>query len=67
MSEFARKQPLLAGLRYVFEKKVIFGAITLDLFVVIDTGYRTGALTDPRDPRWTRRTGVVKLTYLKAF
>lgn len=26
---------LLAGVRYVFEKKVIFGAITLDLFVVI--------------------------------
>lgn len=26
---------LLAGLRYVFEKKVILGAITLDLFVVI--------------------------------
>jgi hypothetical protein len=38
-----------------------------DLFVVIDTGYLTGALVDPRDPRWTRRTGVVKLTYLKAF
>jgi hypothetical protein len=35
--------------------------------VVIDTGYLTGALVDPRDPRWTRRTGVVKLTYLKAF
>jgi MFS family permease len=26
---------LLAGLRYVYNKKVIFGAITLDLFVVI--------------------------------
>jgi MFS family permease len=26
---------LLAGLRYVYEKKIIFGAITLDLFVVI--------------------------------
>ena len=38
-----------------------------DLFVVVDTGYLTGPLTDPRDPRWTRRTGVVKLTYLKAF
>ncbi len=38
-----------------------------DLFVVIDTGYRTGPLDDPRDPRWLRRTGVVKLTYLKAF
>jgi len=38
-----------------------------DLFVVFDTGYLTGALDDPRDPRWIRRTGVVKLTYLKAF
>ena len=38
-----------------------------DLFVVFDTGYLTGALDDPRDPRWLRRTGVVKLTYLKAF
>lgn len=38
-----------------------------DLFVVIDTGYLTGALQDPRDPRWVRRTGVVKLTWLKAF
>ena len=27
----------------------------------------TGPLADPRDVRWTRRTGVVKLTYLKAF
>ena len=38
-----------------------------DLFVVLDTGYLTGPLTDPRDPRWLRRTGVVKLTYLMAF
>ena len=38
-----------------------------DLFVVIDTGYLTGDLLDPREPRWQRRTGVVKLTYLKAF
>ena len=38
-----------------------------DLFVVIDTGYLTGDLFDPREPRWQRRTGVVKLTYLKAF
>ena len=29
---------LLAGVRYVFEKKVILGAITLDLFVVILSG-----------------------------
>ncbi|MCA9738436.1 MAG: DUF5916 domain-containing protein [Gemmatimonadota bacterium] len=38
-----------------------------DLFLVLDTGYRTGALQDPRQSRWDRRTGVVKLTYLKAF
>lgn len=38
-----------------------------DLFFVIDTGYLTGDLLDPREPRWLRRTGVVKLTYLKAF
>jgi hypothetical protein len=38
-----------------------------DLFVVLDTGYLTGPLADPRDPRWLRRTGVVKLTYLRAF
>ena len=38
-----------------------------DLFVVFDTGYLTGDLFDPRTERWQRRTGVVKLTYLKAF
>jgi len=38
-----------------------------DLFVVFDTGYFTGDLLDPRDPRWLRRTGVVKLTYMVAF
>ena len=38
-----------------------------DLFVVFDTGYLTGDLLDPRTERWRRRTGVVKLTYLKAF
>ena len=38
-----------------------------DLFLVIDTGYLTGDLLDPRDPRWLRRTGVLKVTYLKAF
>ncbi len=37
-----------------------------DLFLVFDTGYLTGDLLEPRD-RWERRTGVVKLTYLKAF
>ncbi len=37
-----------------------------DLFLVFDTGYLTGDLLEPRD-RWVRRTGVVKLTYLKAF
>ena len=29
--------------------------------------YLTGPLADPRDARWFRKTGVVKLTYLKAF
>ncbi len=38
-----------------------------DLFVVLNTGYYQGDLTDPRDPRWVNRAGVVKLTYLKAF
>ena len=38
-----------------------------DLFLVFDTGYFRGDLDDPRDERWLRRTGVVKLTYLKAF
>jgi hypothetical protein len=38
-----------------------------DLFVVLDTGYLTGPLTQPTEPRWTRRTGVIKLTYLRAF
>lgn len=38
-----------------------------DLFIVLDTGYFLGDLLDPRDTRWERRTGVVKLTYLKAF
>ena len=38
-----------------------------DLFLVFDTGYRTGFLEDPRESRWVNRTGVVKLTYLRAF
>ena len=38
-----------------------------DLFVVFDTGYFTGDQLDPRDTRWSNRTGVVKLTWLKAF
>ena len=38
-----------------------------DLFLVLDTGYQTGDLLDPRESRWARRTGVVKLTYLMAF
>ena len=38
-----------------------------DLFLVFDSGYLTGALPDPRTERWRRRTGVAKLTYLKAF
>ncbi len=38
-----------------------------DLFLVLDTGYLTGDLLDPRESRWRKRTGIVKLTYLKAF
>ncbi|MDP2955156.1 MAG: DUF5916 domain-containing protein [Longimicrobiales bacterium] len=38
-----------------------------DLFLVLDTGYFTGDLLDPRDTRWKQRTGIVKVTYLKAF
>ena len=38
-----------------------------NLFVVFDTGYNAGDLLDPRDTRWERRTGVVKLTYLWAI
>ena len=38
-----------------------------DLFLVLDTGYLTEDPLDPRAVRWTRRTGVVKLTWLKAF
>jgi hypothetical protein len=38
-----------------------------DLFLVFDTGYLTQDLLDPRESRWLRRTGVVKLTYLMAF
>lgn len=38
-----------------------------DLFIVFDTGYQTGDMLDPRESRWLRRTGVVKLTYLYAF
>ncbi|MCH7826173.1 MAG: carbohydrate binding family 9 domain-containing protein [Acidobacteria bacterium] len=38
-----------------------------DLFIVFDTGYNIGVLADPRDTRWANRTGVIKLTYLKAF
>ena len=38
-----------------------------DLFVVIDTGYLTGGVMEPLQERWTRRTGVMKLTYLFPF
>ena len=38
-----------------------------DLFLVLDTGYLAGDLLDPHETRWARRTGVAKLTYLKAF
>ena len=38
-----------------------------DLFLVFDTGYFTGELLDPRDTRWRKRTGIVKLTWMKAL
>ena len=38
-----------------------------DLFLVFDSGYLTQDLLDPRESRWLRRTGVVKLTYMLAF
>jgi hypothetical protein len=38
-----------------------------DLFIVLDTGYNVAGDFDPRATRWTRRAGVVKLTYLKSF
>ncbi len=38
-----------------------------DLFIVLDTGYLTDGDLDPRLERWTRRTGVVKLTWLRTF
>ena len=38
-----------------------------DLFLVLDTGYLTDDGLDPRAHRWTRRTAVMKLTYLKSF
>jgi hypothetical protein len=38
-----------------------------DLFLVLDTGYLTGDMLDPRESRWLRRTGVVKVTFMRAF
>jgi hypothetical protein len=38
-----------------------------NLFVVLDTGYNAGDLLNPRDSRWERRTGLVKITYLWAL
>ena len=38
-----------------------------DLFIVLDSGYLAGDLLDPHETRWARRTGIVKLTYQKAF
>ncbi len=38
-----------------------------DLFLVLNTGYLIGDQFDPHETRWTRRTGVVKLTYLKTL
>jgi len=37
------------------------------LFIVLNTGYNTNDVLDPRDTRWIQNTGVVKLTYLKSF
>ncbi|MEX2467229.1 MAG: DUF5916 domain-containing protein [Gemmatimonadota bacterium] len=38
-----------------------------DLFLVLNSGYLTGDALDPRDSRWLNRTGVVKVTFLRAF
>jgi hypothetical protein len=38
-----------------------------DLFLVLNSGYLTGDPLDPRDSRWLNRTGVVKVTFLRAF
>jgi len=38
-----------------------------DLFLVLNTGYLMGDLLDPHETRWTHRTGIVKLTYLKTL
>jgi len=38
-----------------------------DLFLVLNTRYLTGDPLDPRDSRWLNRTGVVKVTFLRAF
>ena len=38
-----------------------------DLFLVLDTGYLTDPDLDPRVHRWTRRTAVMKVTYLRSF
>ena len=38
-----------------------------DLFLVLNTGYLIGDQFDPNETRWTQRTGIVKLTYLKTL
>jgi hypothetical protein len=38
-----------------------------DLLLVLNDGYFQGDFTDPREERWVNRTGVVMLTYRKAF
>ncbi len=38
-----------------------------DLFLVFNTGYLIGDQFDPNETRWTQRTGIVKLTYLKTL
>jgi hypothetical protein len=38
-----------------------------DFFLALNTDYLIGDQFDPHESRWTRRTGVVKLTYLKTL
>jgi hypothetical protein len=75
LAALSRKVFANALIQYDSDSKTVQANVRLDwihtpgsdLFVVFDTGYFRGDLDDPRDERWLRRTGVVKLTYLKAF
>jgi hypothetical protein len=75
LAAMSRKVFANALIQYDSDSKTVQANVRLDwihtpgsdLFVVFDTGYFRGDLDDPRDERWRRRTGVVKLTYLKAF